>query len=694
MKNNNYPKSKKIEHTDLYFGQEIKDPYIWLENNNSKETKEWIKEQNIFSFDYLNKISYRDNIKDALTEMFNFKKEGTPWKYAGKYFIYKNNGLQDQWVLYVKDDLDAPERILIDPNTLSEDGSISLGSISMSKDGKYISYKLSTDGSDWNEIHVKTIDGKKLPDIIKWVKSSGVSWYKDGFFYSRYDEPKESVLSQKNENNKVYYHKLGTKQEEDILIYEDKEKTLQKFSAWVPDNEKYLVLTIAEGMSGNMVLIHSLDKLVDTFTIVVDNCETDNLLIENIGDDFYMLTNNDAPNWKVVKFNAKSPEISFEDVILEKEDTLQSISLIGEKIIAEYLHNASSKLSVYSRDGQYENDIPLPSLGTVGTISGNMDSNEMFYSFESFSSPSSIFHVDVSTLEQKLYKQPNLAFKPSNYISEQVFYPSKDKTMIPMFIIYKEGMKKDGNNPLLLYGYGGFNYNMTPLFSINRMLFLENGGIYVTPNLRGGGEFGEKWHQAGTKLQKQNVFDDFIAAAEYLIKEKYTSPKKLAIQGGSNGGLLVGACINQRPDLFKVALPAVGVMDMLKYHKFTIGYRWTTDYGSSDNEEEFKYLLNYSPLHNVKEGVNYPATLITTGDHDDRVVPAHSFKFTAEMQSKQSGNNPILIRIETMAGHGGGNSLSKVIEELADQWAFTFHNLGISYTNPITNETFKNELEE
>jgi len=688
-----YPTTKKVAHKDIYFGKEISDPYVWLEDDSSKETAEWIKKQNKLTFDYLSKISYRDNMKEALTTMWNYPKEGLPWKRADKYLVYKNDGLQNHWVLYVKDKLEDKERVLIDPNTMSEDSSISLMASSISKDGKYIAYKISIGGSDWGEIHVKEIDSGALPDKIKWVKFSGISWYKDGFFYSGYDEPKENALSQKNENQKVYYHKLGTKQEEDILIYENKEDSLQRFSAWVPEDEKYIILHVSKGTSGNMLLIRSLDKLVAPFTTVVDNFETDNYIVENIEDDFYMLTNNDAPNWKLVKFNAKSSEISFEDVIPEKEDVLRSASFIGDKIITKYLHNATSKLLVYSREGKYENDILLPELGTVNGISGDKDSNEMFYSFESFTNPYTSFRMDVSNLKQELYRKTDLVFKSAKYICEQVFYPSKDGTMIPMFITYKEGMKKDGNNPLLLYGYGGFNNTIQPHFSSSLMLFLENSGIYVTPNLRGGGEFGKEWHKAGTKLQKQNTFDDFISAAEYLIKEKYTSSEKLAIQGGSNGGLLVGACMTQRPDLFKVALPSVPVMDMLKFHKFTIGHAWTVDYGSSENEEEFNYLLKYSPLHNVKEGVNYPATLITTGDHDDRVVPAHSFKFAAEMQSKQIGDNPILIRIETMAGHGEGKPLSKIIEEFADKWAFTFVNLGMTYTNPITYEDFNNDLE-
>ena len=692
MKINQYPAAKKLEHKDVYFGTEVNDPYVWLEDDHSKETADWVQEQNNLTFDYLSKIPYRNDMKEALTAMWNFPKEEAPWQYKGKYFTYKNNGLQNQSVLYVKDGLDGEERILIDPNTMAEDGTVSLSFTSPSKDGNYFAYQISSGGSDWGEIHVKTMDGEDLPDVIQWVKHSGFSWYQDGFFYSRYEEPKKHVLSGKNENQKVYYHKLGTKQEEDVLIYENKEAPNQRFSAWVPEGEKYITLSVSEATSGNMLLIRTLDQLVGTFTTVIDNYETDNHIVENIDDDFYILTNQGATNWKLSKFNAKLNPISFEDVIPEKDDVLQSVTFIGEKIIAEYLHNASSKLSVYSRDGEYETDIALPSYGTISAINGNKDSNEMFYSFTSFTIPNHIYHSDVSNLKQELYNERKLAFQPSNYICEQVFYQSKDGTKVPMFITYKEGMVKDSSNPLLLYGYGGFNISLTPDFSVSRMLFLENGGIYVVPNLRGGGEYGKKWHEAGTKLNKQNVFDDFIAAAEYLIKEKYTSPEKLAIKGGSNGGLLVGACMTQRPDLFGVALPAVGVMDMLKYHKFTIGGGWKVDYGSSENEEEFNYLLTYSPLHNVREGKNYPATLITTGDHDDRVVPAHSFKYAAELQTKQSGNNPILIRVETMAGHGFGKPLSKQINELADEWAFTFHNLGLSYTNPITHKRFSNDV--
>ncbi len=677
-----YPETKKGDQKDVYFGQEIADPYRWLEDDRSAETAEWVKAQNKVTFDYLAQIPYRADMEKALTDMWNYPKEGTPWKKAGKYFFSKNNGIQNQAVLYVKDNLTAAERVLIDPNTLSKDGTTSLGQVSISKDGKTVAYMLSTGGSDWNEIHTKTIDGKDLTDVIKWVKFSGIAWYQDGFFYSAYDAPKGSALSQKNEFQKVYYHKMGTEQSKDILIYEDKSSSLKTFSAGTTEGEQFLILTIEKGgEKGNTLMMHKLDKLVAPFTTVVNTFGSDYGVVDNIGDDLFIITNAGAPNYKLVKFNAKTTQ--FTDVIAEKEDVLQSTSFIGNKIIAKYLHNASSKLNVFAQDGKYEQDIKLPEIGTVNAITGEKESNEMFYGFTSFTNPGCIYKMDVSNLKSEVYKQIQMAFKPSKYVSEQVFYVSKDGTKVPMFITYKEGMKKDGKNPLLLYGYGGFNISLTPSFSVSRMLFLENGGICVTANLRGGGEFGEKWHEAGTKLKKQNVFDDFIAAAEYLIKEKYTEAKKIAIQGGSNGGLLVGACMTQRPDLFGVALPQVGVMDMLRYHKFTIGWAWETDYGSSDSLAQFQNLIKYSPIHNVKEGVCYPATLVTTADHDDRVVPAHSFKFIAELQAKQKCDNPVLIRIETMAGHGAGKSTAKIIQEAADMWAFTFYNLDMEYKNPV-----------
>ncbi len=680
-----YPDTQKVDQKDVYFGTEVADPYRWLEDDHSAETAEWVKAQNAVTFGYLDQIPYRADMEKALSTMWNFPKEGTPWKKAGKYFFSRNNGIQNQFVLYVKDALDAPERVLIDPNTLSKDGTVSLGGLGVSKDGQTVAYALSTGGSDWNEIHTKTMDGKDLPDVIKWVKFSGIAWYKDGFFYSAYDAPTGSALSQKNEYQKVYYHKMGTGQSQDILVYEDKTSAQKMFYAGTTEDEQFLILSASKGgEKGNTLMVRKLDgNIVGPFKTLVDKFGYDCSVVENLGDDLFIHTNENAPNNKLLKINFNSPQLTFTEVIPEKEDVLQGTSFIGNKIIASYLHNAASKISVFAQDGKYEQDIQLPEIATISGISGDKESNEMFYSYMSFTNPGCIYKMDVSTLKSEVYKETKMAFQPSKYICEQVFYPSKDGTPIPMFIVYKDGMKKNGKNPVLLYGYGGFNVSLTPGFSISRMLFLENGGVYVMANLRGGGEFGEKWHEAGTKLHKQNVFDDFIAAAEYLIKEKYTEPQKLAIQGGSNGGLLVGACMTQRPELFAVALPQVGVMDMLRYHKFTIGWAWETDYGSSDKKEEFDYLLKYSPLHNVKEGVCYPATLVTTADHDDRVVPAHSFKFISELQAKQKCDNPVLIRIETMAGHGAGKSTEKTIKEVTDSWAFTFYNLNMEYKNPV-----------
>ncbi len=681
-----YPQTKKVPQTDVYFGTEVADPYRWLEDDRSEETAQWVKEENAVTSDYLSKIPYRNDMMDALTAMWNYPKEGHPTQKGNKYFFSSNSGLQNQAVFYVKDKLDGEARVLIDPNTLSKDGTVAIGDIETSNDGNHIAYTLSTGGSDWQEIHVKKIDGTELPDVLKWVKSSNIAWYKDGFFYSRYDEPTGSKLSQKNEYQKVFYHKLGTTQEQDILIHEDKnpEHSTWMYYVGTTEDEKYLFVSIAKSTSNNMLLYRSLENgIKGDFTTLVDNFNSSYGLIGNEGDDLFFVTNNEAPTYKIVKFNTQKASEGFKDFIPAAADVIKGATIAGGKFVIVYLHNAYSKISLFSKKGTYENDIKLPEIGYVAGLSGEKNSNYIFFKFTSFTCPGDNYKYDLKTKKLTLIKKTELSVKLSKYITEQVFYTSKDGTKVPMFIVYKEGLKKDGKNPLLLYGYGGFNSSMTPGFSISRMLFLENGGILVTANLRGGGEFGRKWHEDGTKLKKQNVFDDFIAAAEYLIKEKYTSSEKLAIQGGSNGGLLVGACMTQRPDLFKVALPAVGVLDMLRFHKFTVGWAWKDDYGSSENETDFKYLLGYSPLHNVKEGVCYPATLVTTADHDDRVVPAHSFKFTAELQSKQKCGNPVLIRVETMAGHGAGKPTSKSIEEAADLWAFTFYNLNMEYKNPV-----------
>jgi prolyl oligopeptidase len=675
-----YPETKKIDHVDTYFGTDVPDPYRWLEDDRSEETAAWVAAENKVTFDYLKKIPFRDDLKEALTKIWNYPKEGVPYRMGDSYLVYKNDGLQNQSVLYVLDGLDSEPRVLIDPNALSEDGTTSLGLISPSNDNRYVAYTLSSGGSDWRTIYVKDIQGNDLPDVIQWVKFTTISWAGDGFYYSCYDAPKGSALSEQNQYNKVYYHKLGTQQADDQLVYSNLENPLRYNNAVATEDGRFLLLDIAEGTDGNILMVKSLQKAAADFIPLAGNFDHNYSLVNNFEDDLYILTNENAPRYKLMKVNLRTGKPKWETVIAESQDVLSDVEIVGNRIVARYLHNAHSKLYVFDRHGKQAQEIVLPGIGTMGGINGRKGTKEMFYSFSSFATPSTIYRIaDIDNPQPEVYKTTRLNIEPSPYVTEQVFFESKDGTRVPMFSVYKEGTLRDGQNPTLLYGYGGFNHSITPGFSINHMLFLENGGIYVAVNLRGGGEFGSEWHKAGTKLQKQNVFDDFIAAAEYLIREKYTSPEKLAIRGGSNGGLLVGACITQRPELFKVALPAVGVMDMLRFHKFTVGWGWVSDYGSSDNEDEFPYLLGYSPLHNIKEGVCYPATLVTTADHDDRVVPAHSFKFTATMQAAQACHNPVLIRIETMAGHGAGKSTAKSIEENADMWAFTFYNLGMTF---------------
>ncbi len=678
-----YPETKKIDHKDVYFGKEVADPYRWLEDDRSAETAEWVKAQNSVTFDYLSQIPFRENIKKQLTEMWNYPRQGVPFKAGDKYFMWRNNGLQNQSVLYIMDGLNGEPREFINPNTMSEQGTTAIASLSISNDNQYVAYTSSVGGSDWKEIRVKDINGNDLKDVISWVKFSGIAWQGNGFYYSCYEAPKGSALSQKNEFSKVYYHKLGTEQKADKLIYEDKKNALRYHYAFTSEDGRYLYLEVSEGTSGNALSVMSLNRPGSKFRPIVEKFDKDYGVVTNFGDDIYILTNHNAPRYRLMKTTPPFKPENWTVVIPESEDVLQSVQVIGEKLVAKYLHNAHSKVVVFDKNGKQETEIQLPEIGTVSGINGEKGDNEMFYAFTSFSTPSAIYRLDITNPQPELYKATELNVKPAKYVTEQVWYESKDGTKVPMFIVYKEGTKKNGKNPTLLYGYGGFNNCQTPGFSISNMFFMEQGGIYAVANLRGGGEFGEEWHKAGTKLNKQNVFDDFIAAAEYLINNNYTSSEKLAIRGGSNGGLLVGACMTQRPELFKVALPAVGVMDMLRFHKFTVGWGWVGDYGSSDNEEEFNYILGYSPLHNIKENVCYPATLITTGDHDDRVVPAHSFKFAATLQAAQQAapacSNPTLIRIETMAGHGAGKPTSKVIEETADIWAFVFYNLGMQY---------------
>ncbi|MFA5327351.1 MAG: prolyl oligopeptidase family serine peptidase [Prolixibacteraceae bacterium] len=677
-----YPATQKGDVKDTYFGTEVEDPYHWLENDTSAETAEWVTTQNKLTFSYLEKLPYRTEIKNRLTELWDYPKIGTPFKEAGKYFFYKNDGLQNQSVLYTTADLAAEPSVLLDPNTLSNDGTEALSGIEISNDGKYLVYQIAKSGSDWNEIFVKNIEtGEMLPDHIVWVKFSGISWYNDGFFYSAYDEPKAgSELTKSNEFQKVYFHKLGTDQSADQLIVSDPERPKRMFGAGVTEDKRFLLIYKSQGTHGNALDFKDLSKKTGNFVSLMDSYDYEFNAVDNVGDDLFVLTNYKAPKYRLIRINANKPqEKDWVDVIPEKKDVIESVQLVAGKLVANYMTDAHSKVEVYNYDGSLDHEVQLPGIGTVGGFSGKKADTVAYYSYTSFNTPGEVYKYDFATNESSLYFRPEVKFNPDDFEVNQVFYTSKDGTKVPMFIVHKKGMELNGNNPTLLYGYGGFNISLTPSFSSARIAFIENGGVFAMANLRGGGEYGEDWHLAGTKLQKQNVFDDFIAAAEYLIHEKYTSSQKLAIQGGSNGGLLIGAVTNQRPELFKVALPQVGVMDMLRFHKFTIGWAWAGDYGTSeDNEEMFKYLYGYSPYHNIKKGGGYPAVLATTADHDDRVVPAHTFKYMARLQELNPENKlPLLVRIDSKAGHGAGKPTAKVIEEYTDVWSFVFYHLGM-----------------
>jgi prolyl oligopeptidase len=676
----NYPMTKKVDTVDVYFGQQVADPYRWLEDDRSDETAQWVKAQNELTFGYLAQIPYRDQVKDRLTKIWDYPKISAPWHEANYFFVSRNNGLQNQSVIYIKDSLNGKERVLLDPNTLSSDGTVALSTYAISKDGKYLGYGIARAGSDWNEFYVKNIvSGELLPDQLLWVKFSGISWFNDGFFYSRYPKPDESnTLKGVNENNKLYYHKLGTKQDDDKLIYEDAKHPQWGFYAEVTDDKKILVISVTESTSGNALYYKNLEK-DDPIVKIVENFDNDYNVVDHQDGKLLVMTNDKAPKYKLISIDLKNiAREKWVDVIPEKEGVLNGVSVIGGKWIAQYTKDAHSVIEIYNPDGSYAYPLELPEISSVGGFGGEKEDTFTFYTVTSFTTPATVYKYDIVNNKSEVYQTSPVDFDDSKYETKQVFYTSKDGTKVPMFIVHKKGLYLDGKNSVLLYGYGGFNISLTPSFSLSRVLWLEQGGVYAMMNLRGGGEYGEEWHKAGTLLQKQNVFDDCIAAAEYLISEKYTSAGKIALQGGSNGGLLVGAVVNQRPDLFGVALPAVGVMDMLRYHKFTIGRHWATDYGTSkDSLEMFKYLLGYSPLHTIKENVEYPAVMITTGDHDDRVVPAHSFKYAATLQEKYKGTNPILIRIETNAGHGAGKPTAKIIEEYADMLSFTFYNLGM-----------------
>ena len=691
----NYPETKKVDTVTKYFGTEVKDPYRWLEDDMSDETGDWVKRQNEVTFGYLKNIPYREELKERLEKLWNYEKVGSPFKEGDYTYFYKNDGLQNQYVIYRHktgaDPKDA--EIFLDPNTFKEDGTISLGGVSFTKDGSLLAYSISEGGSDWRKILIMDAESKKIiEDTLVDVKFSGMSWYKnEGFYYSSYDKPKGSELSAKTDQHKLYYHKIGTSQKEDKVIFGGTPKEKHRYvGGKVTEDNNYLLISASISTSGNKLYLKDLSKQNSPLVTILDHTDSDTNVIDNVGSKLYLVTNLNAPNKKIVTVDASKPTPeNWKDFIPETEHVL-SPSTGGGYFFTEYMIDAISQVKQYDYNGQLVREIELPGLGNAGGFGGKKEEKTDYYSFTNYNTPSSIYKFDVETGKSELYWKPNIDFNPDDYESNQVFYNSKDGTKIPMMITHKKGIELNGKNPTILYGYGGFNVSLNPGFSITNAVWMEQGGIYAVPNLRGGGEYGKEWHKAGTKLQKQNVFDDFIAAAEYLIANNYTSSDYLAIRGGSNGGLLVGATMTQRPDLMKVALPAVGVLDMLRYHTFTAGAGWAYDYGTSeDNKEMFDYLYGYSPLHNIKEGVEYPATLVTTGDHDDRVVPAHSFKFAAELQSKQAGNNPVLIRIETDAGHGAGTPVSKTIEQYADIFGFTLYNMGYDVLPSKTKEKLK-----
>ncbi|MFH0842234.1 MAG: prolyl oligopeptidase family serine peptidase [Bacteroidota bacterium] len=673
-----YPVTKTGNVVDTIFGTPVPDPYRWLEDDMSEETAAWVKEQNLVTFSYLEKIPYREQIKEKLTDMYNYEKFGMPHR-EGDYIYYsKNDGLQNQYVIYRQKEGEEPE-VFLDPNTFSADGTISLGGMGFSKDGSLVAYEISEGGSDWRKVIVMNAPSKEIiGDTLKDIKFSGIAWQgNDGFYYSSYDKPKGSQLTAMTDHHKLYYHMLGTKQSEDKIIF-GADRVRRYVGGYLTEDERYLVVTASISTTGNELYIKDLTKKNSDFLTIDDNFDSDNYIIDNEGSKLYVSTNFNAPNTKIVTVDASKPDTeNWVDFIPETENVLSPSTGAGY-IFANYLKDAISYVKQYDRNGTLVRDISLPGLGSAGGFNAKKDAKELYYAFTNYTTPPTIYKMDPLTGSTEIYKKPDVKFNGDDYESVQIFYESKDGTRVPMIITYKKGTQMDGKNPTILYGYGGFNISETPEFGITNALWLEMGGIYAVPNIRGGGEYGEKWHIAGTKMNKQNVFDDFIAAAEYLINNKYTSTEYLAVRGGSNGGLLVGAVMTQRPELFKVALPAVGVMDMLRYHKFTAGAGWAYDYGTADESPEmFNYILKYSPVQNIREGIDYPATLVTTGDHDDRVVPAHSFKYAAHLQAKHTGDDPVLIRIETRAGHGAGTPVSKTIEQYADIFSFTLWNMGI-----------------
>ncbi len=680
-----YPKTAKVDVKDTYAGGTVvDDPYRWLETDvrESQDVRNWVDAENKVTFAYLDALPSRDAIKKRLTELSNYEKYSIPFKRGGHYFFLKNNGLQNQSVLYIENSLTDTPRVLIDPNTWSKDGTVALTRIDPSEDGHWLAYGVAEAGSDWQTWHVLDLTtGKPLADELRWVKFSGTAWTNDskGFFYCHFPKPEGAALQSLNKNEKIYYHRIGTPQNDDVLVYERPEEPAWDFNTDVTEDGRYLVITVSKGTAEKyQVLVKDLSDPYGAPVRLIMNFDNEYSFIGNDGSVFYFRTDLDAPRHRVIAIDVNRPEpANWKEVLPQTADTLQRASYVGGNFVAQYLKDAHSQVNVFSRDGKLLRSVELPTLGTASGFGGRQDDPETFYSFESFTVAPQVYRYDVATGEKKLMFESKVNFDPKQYEVKQVFYTSKDGTKVPMFIASRRNLKLDGNNPTLLYGYGGFDISTVPRFSASRLVWIQMGGVYASANLRGGGEYGEAWHLAGTKTHKQNVFDDFIAAAEYLIDNKYTRPAKLAINGASNGGLLVGAAMTQRPDLFAVALPQVGVMDMLRFQRFTAGRFWVDDYGSSDNPEDFKALYAYSPYHNLKPGTKYPATLVTTADHDDRVVPGHSFKFAARLQEDQAGPAPVLIRIETRAGHGAGKPISKQIEETADQYAFAAANLGM-----------------
>lgn len=677
-----YPPTQKGNQTDTLFGTIVADPYRWLEDDYSPETEAWVKAQNKVTNEYLSHIPYRKDIEKQLTRLWNYEKYGIPSREGNRYFFFKNSGLQNQSVLYVQQNLHDEPEVFLDPNRFSEDGTVALGSISFTEDGSLMGYSISVSGSDWRKILVMDVKtGQIIGDTIQDAKFTEIAWKgREGFYYSSYDKPEEgSPLSGINMNHKLYYHRLGTPQSEDELIFGGEEQLRRYVSADVTEDQRFLVIQAAMGTSGNELYIKDLTKPGSEIVQIIDNFDHNHNVVYSEGTTLYILTDLNAPNQRLTTVDAAHPQPrNWKDLVPEKEDVLTGVSFAGGKMFLNYLKDAATRIYQYDVKGNPEKEIYLPAIGSANGFEGKKEDTVVFYSFTSFTYPTTIYMYNIKTGKSEVFRQPEVDFNPEDYETRQVFYESKDGTRIPMFVVHRKDIKLDGNTPTYLYGYGGFNISLAPSFSVPHLYWVQNGGVFAMPSLRGGGEYGEKWHQAGIKMKKQNVFDDFIAAAEHLQQEGYTSRKKLAIAGGSNGGLLVGATITQRPDLCQVALPAVGVMDMLRYHKFTAGAGWATDYGIADSSQAmFEYIYSYSPLHNIKEGVEYPATLVTTADHDDRVVPAHSFKFAATLQEKHAGENPVLIRIETKAGHGAGKPTSKQIEEWTDKFAFTFYNMNM-----------------